>query len=1023
MSYFYNNKLYTYYELNETSVGSNEITKDAIEIINNEEILFDFTNLMVQTESYSVLNFSDVETIKIRIDWGDGTIDRLVIPLVSNKSTIGTYRPNQWKIVKHLFNVSKRYEYKTDNEKFFHKITVTAYNSFNDKLVVHIPYKMVYKTLYDLGSELSLFSSNTTNTNTVSYTLKQLSSDSMFVVNSRDWRTIYGDDETEEVIETVASIFSDEFANEDMMVWDWNSSPVVSLSVTHSTNLISGSFIQKGIAVEEWEASVIYIKDEGNEEILTQKGEGLTFQTALGSNESLSAGIYEVSINPMIGINGVKGSSDKTYVLYGTSTKPRALRCQESVAPISIENNKFYFNYALPAYGQIKTLTKAQLYLSAEFEDEKYSNIDISDINFSYDLLAPLKDEEGNPTTTNTKFQYVIPMRNIPSVAKPDPESEETAKIRYVPKIITNDVLGGIDNYTFYNDTGSASYNLSNDKLSFGNYDIGNFVGGISISSTNAETNKVNVNWTFNKGDDWDEFRFKLTSKVNNSVIYNNVHEFRSENSFDGLSSESVTGGIKFTKVIDGNLIPDGDYTINLDYVVEMGDYYDVRKKSISKTETFTYVTPNITITDVRFVPVINYDRVKDTQTISLTTITTASEAKNRKFKQITSYLNGNSTGNLSNLTFNTNVTLGSGDTTQHKYKISAIDQNDKFNRVGTSEEVTCSVDNQDIKNNLFTLPNNGVDYLQGNTSTQFTYRVGSQDEVRSWLWVKENTLHDIRKLYSYTYNGVTYFTANDSAKCLFGSSKRCPLYYPIELKTGNKTYRRFIPYTGDKQAQIVASTRTSLPNANTVLPSSSMKTNTSYLTTVDSGQLMITWNSPNNLTTAHVKDAWLYLKNTTTGKTQEIDVKGLKTYTFTDLDFGDYEYYFVINSEYNSSDANTTSKRTVKIFVPNNQSVVHVGSPTIEAGNSDTTKYVTFRWKLNHTSCEDVRFYYTVNGKTTYVDYVKLQNFTQTPALSVGSKITYGFQVKSSALESQEGATNDGWVTVNEKSITIPSE
>lgn len=105
MSYFYNNKLYTYYELNETSIGSNEITKDAIEIINNEEILFDFTNLIVQTESISVINFSDVETIKIRVDWGDGTIDRLVIPLVSNKSTIGTYRPNQWKIVKHLFNV------------------------------------------------------------------------------------------------------------------------------------------------------------------------------------------------------------------------------------------------------------------------------------------------------------------------------------------------------------------------------------------------------------------------------------------------------------------------------------------------------------------------------------------------------------------------------------------------------------------------------------------------------------------------------------------------------------------------------------------------------------------------------------------------------------------------------------------------------------------------------------------------------------------------------------------------------
>lgn len=142
---------------------------------------------------------------------------------------------------------------------------------------------MVYKTLYDLGSELSLFSSNTTNKNTVSYTLKQLSSDSIFVVNSRDWRTIYGDDETEEVIETVATSFSDEYSNSDVMVWDWNSSPVVSLSVTHSTNIISGSFIQKGIAVEEWEPSVIYIKDTGNETIMTQKGEGFTFQTSLES--------------------------------------------------------------------------------------------------------------------------------------------------------------------------------------------------------------------------------------------------------------------------------------------------------------------------------------------------------------------------------------------------------------------------------------------------------------------------------------------------------------------------------------------------------------------------------------------------------------------------------------------------------------------------------------------------------------------------------------------------------------------
>lgn len=437
--------------------------------------------------------------------------------------------------------------------------------------------------------------------------------------------------------------------------------------------------------------------------------------------------------------------------------------------------------------------------MSAEFEDSQYKDIDISDINFSYDLLAALKDEQGNPITTNTNFEYIIPMRNIPSVAYINPESTETAKIRYIPKIITNDVLGGMDNYTFYNSEGSSSYNLSDNKLSFGDYDIGNFVGDISIGFTNSETNKINVNWTFDKGDDWDEFRFKLISKKDNTVIYNNIHNVISDNNFDGLDSSNVDGGVKFTKVIDGNLIPDGEYTINLDYVVEMGDYYDIRKKSKTKTDFFTYISPNISISDVSFVPVINYDRVKDIQTISLATITSATEAKNRKFKQINSYVNDSITGNLSNLNFITEVILESGETTQHKYKISGIDQNDKFNRVGMSKEVTCSVNNQDIKNNLFILPNNGVDYLQGSASTQFIQNVDSRDVVRSWLWVKQNTLHDIRKLYTYTYNGVTYFTANDEEKCLFGNSKRCPLYYPIELKTGNKTYRRFTPYTGDK--------------------------------------------------------------------------------------------------------------------------------------------------------------------------------------------------------------------------------
>lgn len=257
MSYFYKNKVYDYYQENFQSNGSyiwNKGDEHIIEVINNESITFDFTNLAVHTKNAGILNFDNVETIKIHIDWGDGTSDRLSKPLISNKSSIGVYRPNQWKVIDHLFNVNKKYEYKTESSEFLHKITITVYNSFNDKLVITIPYKMVYKTLYDLGSELSLFSSNTTNTNKVSYTLKQKSSDSMVVVMSRDWRSIYGDDEIETINESVSEVFSDDFIDEDMGVWDWKSVPSINLTVrpNESQGRINGSFYETGIAIDKW---------------------------------------------------------------------------------------------------------------------------------------------------------------------------------------------------------------------------------------------------------------------------------------------------------------------------------------------------------------------------------------------------------------------------------------------------------------------------------------------------------------------------------------------------------------------------------------------------------------------------------------------------------------------------------------------------------------------------------------------------------------------------------------------------
>jgi hypothetical protein len=49
---------------------------------------------------------------------------------------------------------------------------------------------------------------------------------------------------------------------------------------------------------------------------------------------------------------------------------------------------------------------------------------------------------------------YEIPMRNIPSEVLTSDNIK--SKIKYIPKIVTNDVLGGQDNNSFYNEDGTV---------------------------------------------------------------------------------------------------------------------------------------------------------------------------------------------------------------------------------------------------------------------------------------------------------------------------------------------------------------------------------------------------------------------------------------------------------------------------------------------------------------------------------------------------------------------------------------
>ena len=62
----------------------------------------------------------------------------------------------------------------------------------------------------------------------------------------------------------------------------------------------------------------------------------------------------------------------------------------------------------------------------------------------------------------------------------------------------------------------------------------------------------------------------------------------------------------------------------------------------------------------------------------------------------------------------------------------------------------------------------------------------------------------------------------------------------------------------------------------------------------------------------------WFNLYDSNNTLIRHIDVKGLQSLQIDELNYGNYSYEFVINSEYTKTANNTTTKRNVRLFVPN---------------------------------------------------------------------------------------------------------
>ena len=229
MSYFCDSIKYEKYIIDETYMKDYKeaVILPLIEIYNKEVVNFDFSNVVI---SCTDENLKDVEISKIIIDYGDGSSEILNENLVSKNSAIGDFIKNKWQETSHIFTTKKKHIYEGIKEiTSYPHITITFLNHFNDKFYFVIPYKILYKSYYEEGSDISLMDANIGNNNITSFTIKERRSNNIIILSSKSFS-----EDIEIFSDPVTHVKSsdDYYVDDEDMVWNWSIYP--ELDITQS---------------------------------------------------------------------------------------------------------------------------------------------------------------------------------------------------------------------------------------------------------------------------------------------------------------------------------------------------------------------------------------------------------------------------------------------------------------------------------------------------------------------------------------------------------------------------------------------------------------------------------------------------------------------------------------------------------------------------------------------------------------------------------------------------------------------
>ena len=589
MGYFYKNKFHDVYSIDKLIYAKDGdiIMNEYIEIFNNEELVLDFSNTVLVCSNEKI---KGAELHKIKIDWGDGKTDVLVKNLLDSGSSINNI-VESWKIARHLYNTDKRNIYLAEKIESLPKITVYFYNTYNDIVKLVLPYKLVYKSFYDLNCTFDVISANTGNNNLTTFVMKESANDSISIVQSIN-DALNFDNKFVYITDKTASVdYSDEYIDEDNVLWGWDQIPYVYINVSYNQYLVPGNSTslrgfrcvgtEKTVPVEEWTPHVNKITDDGNKtvsNVIVDDNQSFMFYVFGDSNgnyDDLETGLYEIYLD-VTGINDVKGYTDKKIVANPTDSDYTKTISYSGNTTDSI-NHKFTFSKGDSQWSYFKNV---ELILKPTKIDKSESGLGLENtwvtadeyFNFSF----PLDLSKKNGTIS-------IPMKSLPN-----------------------------GNYDVYYKAEDLLGNNLNQSQMVANFDwIYTNIGEIQGNWSSSGDESI-FSWNVSSPTEMDKIQFKLIKKgeqlfdennnpildLNGGIVFDDdiivLNEKKPYNKWDGWYIENNV--YNFFHKISHKDYEDGDYTAFVSHILDMNEMVGERKKTISKDLTLLYNRPNIRI-------------------------------------------------------------------------------------------------------------------------------------------------------------------------------------------------------------------------------------------------------------------------------------------------------------------------------------------------------------------------------------------------------------------------------------------